>query len=288
MFTIKHNRRGFTLIELLVVIVIILILAAILFPVFVSAREKARQVRCASNLKNIGVALVMYISDYNDVPDEWWTADNGDIVGGDRSHWIFCFTPYLEQTLRRDTMAGGSSAGGNDVDNIFKCPSAPWLRGDWQTSIVTTYPTGHAYSLNETGWEACDGNPYSPIYCLAYKEFSPKMVRCPADFIYVTEGIGWPGWGVGYGNSTANDNRTLPGSWTSSGSNPTRYEPIPLSTEGYYDSRTGGSLSKIVGIRVSHNMGADCLFWDGHVQRMKMTQGYNWSIYAQWFPAPAM
>jgi len=59
-------RRGFTLIELLVVIAIIAILAAILFPVFAQAREKARGISCISNLKQVGNALVMYVQDYDE------------------------------------------------------------------------------------------------------------------------------------------------------------------------------------------------------------------------------
>ncbi|HEY3329320.1 MAG TPA: DUF1559 domain-containing protein [Capsulimonadaceae bacterium] len=60
------NGRGFTLIELLVVIAIIAILAAILFPVFATAREKARQSSCASNLKQLGLASVQYAQDYDE------------------------------------------------------------------------------------------------------------------------------------------------------------------------------------------------------------------------------
>jgi prepilin-type N-terminal cleavage/methylation domain-containing protein/prepilin-type processing-associated H-X9-DG protein len=63
----KTRQRGFTLIELLVVIAIIAILAAILFPVFAKARERARMAGCTSNEKQIGLAITMYASDYDEV-----------------------------------------------------------------------------------------------------------------------------------------------------------------------------------------------------------------------------
>ncbi len=59
------NKKAFTLIELLLVISIIAILAALLFPVFGSAREKARQISCDSNLHQIGLAIDMYAQDYD-------------------------------------------------------------------------------------------------------------------------------------------------------------------------------------------------------------------------------
>src|SRR6266852_4197702 len=69
-----RKRNGFTLIELLVVIAIIAILAAILFPVFAQARAKARQTVCLSNVKQIGLGMMMYTQDY----DETYTVDAWD------------------------------------------------------------------------------------------------------------------------------------------------------------------------------------------------------------------
>lgn len=62
----KQNNRGFTLIELLVVIAIIAILAAILFPVFAQAREAARKTSCLSNMKQVGLATLLYVQDYDE------------------------------------------------------------------------------------------------------------------------------------------------------------------------------------------------------------------------------
>ena len=62
----RQTRKGFTLIELLVVIAIIAILAAILFPVFAQAREKARGISCLSNTKQIGTSFYMYVQDYDE------------------------------------------------------------------------------------------------------------------------------------------------------------------------------------------------------------------------------
>ena len=73
----SRRQSGFTLIELLVVIAIIAILAAILFPVFAQAREKARSISCLSNLKQIGTGWMMYVQDYDETIPEGWSAVSG-------------------------------------------------------------------------------------------------------------------------------------------------------------------------------------------------------------------
>ncbi len=88
----QGRRCGFTLIELLVVIAIIAILAAILFPVFARAREKARQASCCSNLKQLGLGLIMYVQDYDQrfPPQHDWT------TSGSNRHWVDEIYPYVK------------------------------------------------------------------------------------------------------------------------------------------------------------------------------------------------
>ena len=101
------KARGFTLIELLVVIAIIAILAAILFPVFAKAREKARQASCLSNLKQVSLAQLMYIQDYDEMLlYAWiWNTDLGTATHP--VYWFDVIQPYMKNV------------------QALKCPSAP-------------------------------------------------------------------------------------------------------------------------------------------------------------------
>ncbi len=91
----RSAGRGFTLIELLVVIAIIAILAAILFPVFASAREKARQTSCASNEKQLGLAFIQYAQDYDEIMPCYW---NSGAPTNTTVNWAYEIYPYVKAT----------------------------------------------------------------------------------------------------------------------------------------------------------------------------------------------
>ena len=146
----RVRREGFTLIELLVVIAIIAILAAILFPVFAKAREKARQSSCSSNLKQLGVAVTQYVQDYDErMPMH--------VVGTNATptwvYWMEGLQPYVKNV------------------QLMVCPSddSPYAAA----SFSGTYRTTYGYNWTWLG----SGNA-SPAYArtLAQIEFPANTV----------------------------------------------------------------------------------------------------------------
>ena len=132
------SRRGFTLIELLVVIAIIAILAAILFPVFARAREKARQASCQSNLKQLMLAVIMYKQDYDErnVYDRMGTTNApsptgpyASTYGGTLYFWKDIVHPYIKN------------------DQLWICPSD----GSHGTTCCVTPPRSYQPNTEMVG-----------------------------------------------------------------------------------------------------------------------------------------
>jgi len=117
-------RKGFTLIELLVVIAIIAILAAILFPVFARAREKARQSSCLSNVKQLNLALNMYAQDYDDTLPCVQMRSPTTLYG----YWFDVCEPYIKN------------------QQVLVCPSSP--RQD----------VGYGWNYPHAGYRLDNGN----------------------------------------------------------------------------------------------------------------------------------
>ena len=131
-FTPRKSAQGFTLIELLVVIAIIAILAAILFPVFAQAREKARQASCLSNTKQVGLAIIQYVQDYDE------SLPSGRMV-------------YATSTTT-PTVPGIGWAGGvypySKSGQVLRCPDDPTTPTAASGTTPVGYPVSYSYNFN--------------------------------------------------------------------------------------------------------------------------------------------
>ncbi|MDR3710148.1 MAG: DUF1559 domain-containing protein [Capsulimonadaceae bacterium] len=165
-----RRNLGFTLIELLVVIAIIAILAAILFPVFATAREKARQTACASNLKQIGLAIVQYEQDADEFPP------NGCSRAGGAEGWAGQIFPYVKSKAVYVCPDDQSTAA-----SVSYCYNQNFVN-TWMNSAYTytysktsapTYPLAQFTSVSNTvmlaevtgsgGYDVSDLNPSDPL-----------------------------------------------------------------------------------------------------------------------------
>jgi prepilin-type N-terminal cleavage/methylation domain-containing protein/prepilin-type processing-associated H-X9-DG protein len=152
-----RSKHAFTLIELLVVIAIIAILAAILFPVFAQAREKARTISCLSNLKEIGTGMMMYTQDYD---ENLCPPFNGN-VGPLASTWDRLVQPYIKSTQITQCpsdayspsvdIANGQIVAGNLVRSYTVPSQLGWL---WWDGLNNGIGTVFAVPLAQIGFPA--------------------------------------------------------------------------------------------------------------------------------------
>ena len=138
------QKRAFTLIELLVVIAIIAILAAILFPVFAKVREKARQITCASNLRQIGLAEAQYGQDNDETYSGSWIQYNGF---PDRTSYAEMLYPYTKSTQIYSCPDGTIHYHNNGATNQICNPNTYGNNNgvmDYGYNALTQFNTGNA------------------------------------------------------------------------------------------------------------------------------------------------
>lgn len=250
-----QKKRAFTLIELLVVIAIIAILAAILFPVFAQAREKARQTTCLSNCKQIGLGIYQYIQDHDETLP---IGENYDAPSAYFSHWYQDIDPYVKNA------------------QVYICPSetrVPVISGVPNTNFFPTYqpattapyktPAGPSWN----GAYAVDGNwfGYGTSFALAdIKDTAGTFLVAEAAQLNTTI------WGT-------SDNLD-PEKWNSYVLKSPDYQltapsPRTAATQfARYNTNDSPNTNNVRRPVARHNGGANIIYADGHAKWMKITQ----------------
>ncbi len=194
---LRGDRRGFTLIELLVVIAIIAILAAILFPVFAKAREKARQIACLSNMKQIGLATLQYVQDNDECfyshrdnctgTCPGYLNPDGTTMGGashldnaslQKYYFMYKLQPYTKSyaVFVCPSNPVAFTANGSGTDHLYAA----------QGAAGNDYGGENSYAHNDI-WMS----PAAPYGCTSNCVASPvtdSSVTRPAGIVLMTEG----------------------------------------------------------------------------------------------------
>ena len=258
------SKKGFTLIELLVVIAIIAILAAILFPVFAAAREKARQTSCASNLKQLGLGFMQYVQDYDELYPVPVNTGNSTSPYYDLGRgWAGMIYPYVKST------------------QIFVCPSDVIPSGtatiSYAYNIAFAQDTGAQSSQGINGMSSKLTSPPKTVLLFEVQNAAgigvPNIVNeskgiVNAPWSSASNGIQYSWWGF-----TAY--ATGPFSDTAAAGAPTDCTNLtPCNTSG-----TAGFFQ----MTGRHSSGANYVLADGHVKWLKSNM-----VSAGTYPANAL
>ncbi len=236
----NRKSQAFTLIELLVVIAIIAVLAAILFPVFARARENARKASCLSNLKQMGLAWMMYTQDY----------DEKALPSGSAN----VFTPGADENVLWNGYTNFSSTA--SVTDATRSPMWPYMKSAQFTGCPSAHNTGvNIWGVTNYGYNAIYIGGYGG-YVDTYKDYSGSVtVPAGATLTPISlAGIARPSETVLFGDS---------GIPSTTGSGTDQYPWIfpPSFGAGYYSNGDSNAL---------HNEMTNVVFADGHAKTAKV------------------
>ena len=250
---LSAKRAGFTLIELLVVIAIIAILAAILFPVFAQAREKARQASCLSNLKQLGIGAVQYSQDFDEltVPARLNVGTTGEYL-----MWVDLIYPYTKSDAIANCPSDPFDNSGS-MDNFGGKPYRPqqeYHNFNYTTPRPASFDHHYgSYGIN-AGYYHDASNPHPED---AYRE-GPQGLQLadilrPSECVLLADAIGMGDSGEFWFSSDSTPKIIKNGS--------KRVLSVICCGNGYYENN--GPIER-------HQNRASVAFCDGHVKAMSL------------------
>jgi prepilin-type N-terminal cleavage/methylation domain-containing protein/prepilin-type processing-associated H-X9-DG protein len=232
-----RRNQGFTLIELLVVIAIIAILASILFPVFAQAREKARQASCVSNERQISLAILQYVQDYDEeFPPS--NVSNPPPVGN--SGYEYLIDSYVKAGLPPGSLPA-------DAKSVFVCPDYSLTDVAPVADQATESRPSSSYAANENLMPANGSFGKTTGYNTAPATLA--SIQYSSNQVLLAEGEG-----VRYftqGNDTGVDDGHVSG------------QPVGAGAT-FYDCNMNWVIA-----RIRHQGGSNYAFTDGHVKYFK-------------------
>jgi len=253
----RSLHKGFTLIELLVVIAIIAILAAILFPVFAQAREKARAISCLSNVKQISLAFLMYTQDYDEMTMPQWQAVSPADSGQTEYTWVKLLDPYSKsyQTYH--------CPDSSDPLGVWGGGAKAWW-GNWQ------FDSAIGYNYLDLGqWNNCGGSASG---------VSLASIATPAHTIALADSA-YQGSGANNDNTDPYPTNTEEGYWVINA--PAQYAAIlpAINTCTWYNGAHGGwdwtksgATPDFTGWTINrHTNGMNVAWVDGHAKFQQLS-----------------